>query len=54
MAKASDLYLTFCDQNEHVNDLVAWYQFENLFLQTALHGDISMAIAHLQLVDMLK
>jgi hypothetical protein len=41
MAKASELCLAFCDNNEHVNDLVAWYQYESLLLQTSLHGDTS-------------
>ncbi|KAH8801776.1 hypothetical protein F5884DRAFT_807811 [Xylogone sp. PMI_703] len=41
MAKASHLCLSFCDENEHSSDLLAWYQYESLLLQTALHGDSS-------------
>jgi hypothetical protein len=44
MAKASDLCLSFCNNNEHLNDLVAWYQYESMLLQTKLLDDTSKTI----------
>lgn len=41
MAAASEEVLGFCTSTEHLNDLVAWYQYESFLLQTSLHGDTS-------------